>query len=319
VTVAPEGRPTLQLSVSNSEIQTWKRCRRKWYLGHYLEVGPRRDSADTGARALGTKVHIALQRMYEEGANPVDVINELYQEDVNNWPNAIDALQREADLARAMVEGYVQWIEETGADVYLQLVASETKLEVEFPEIPGVKLRGRLDQRVIRSLDGVRLFRDFKTVGDLTTPPKLLPIDEQMKFYHLLEFLDALMKTGEGPPERTGGGLYTMLRKVKRTATAKPPFYETVEVRHNLETLRSMWLRVVAVIREIIAAREALDAGGDHRYFAYPTPDSDCSWKCDHLGICPMMDDGSNWEGMIAEHYEHVDPYARYGDEDLTG
>jgi len=304
-------------SISNSEIQTFKSCRRRWYLAYYRELGLQPTAQNSvGARQLGTKVHVALDRMYAENANPIEVVNQLYAADIERWPSAREALQREADLARAMLEGFVQWIEETGADEFIRIVATEQALEVPLDAIPGVRLKGKLDQRVIRELDGARLFRDWKTVGDLSTPLRLLPIDEQMKFYHLLEYLDALSKTGDGPPEPTGGALYAMLRKVKRTGRANPPFYDQIEVRHNQETLRSMWLRTVRVIHEIMGLRAELDSGVDHRYAAYPRPSRDCSWSCDFLPICPMFDDGSNVEGLIAEHYTHVDPDARYGTDD---
>lgn len=312
---------TGELSISNSEIQTYKDCRRKWYLTHYLQYGVSRDDVEVGARALGIKVHIALDEWYKSTltnydgppVNLVDCITELYDEDIKRWPAAAPELRKEKDLARAMLQGYVEWLDETGADEFFTLVSTEATIEVDSP-VPGVKIRGRLDQRVVRSTDGARLFLDHKTRPSISGESTLLPIDEQMKMYALLEYLDALQKTGEGPPERTDGGLYNILRKVKRTATAKPPFYGRIEVRHNMDTLRSMWLRVQKIIEEIVEMRAALDAGGDHRYWAVPRPSKDCSWKCPFLSVCPMMDDGSDWQGLLEEHYVHVDPYERYAD-----
>lgn len=303
--------------ISNSEIQNWKNCHRRWYLDHYLQIQPKRDNVELGARALGTKVHIALQGLYDHHQDPVVIIRALYQEDIDKWPNAVDALRKELDLAVAMLEGYVMWLEETGADEGLDLVAAETVITVPFPPVPGVELRGKLDQRLHRQIDGARLFLDHKTVGAIVTGAELA-INEQMKFYTLLEYLDARAKTGEAPAEPTDGGIYNMLRKVKRTAAAKPPFYERVEVRYNTEVLRSMWLRTLKVIEEIVAGRAALDAGCDHRYLMYPRPDPTCTWKCPHINLCPMMDDGSNWQGMVAEHYEHVDPHERYNQDERS-
>ena len=39
---------------------------------------------------------------------------------------------------------------------------------------------------------------------------------------------------------RTEGGIFTMLKKVKRTAASKPPYYKQIEVRHNVFALRSV-------------------------------------------------------------------------------
>ena len=307
------------LQVSNSEIQTYKDCRRRWYLSYYLELGIRRaKDAPTGARQLGTKIHIALCAMYAEGRNPVDVLNELYKEDKElfaEFPDKLIELGKEQDLGKAMMEGYVEWVADQAADDGLTLVATETVIEVPSG-IKGVNLRGKLDQRVIRDVDGARLFLDHKTVGNLTDPPRILPLDEQMRFYHLLEKLDAIHKTGDEPQWRTDGALYNMLRKVKRTATAKPPFYERLEVHHNAETLRTTWIRVHKIIEELVVARQSLDAGSDHQYICPPRPSRDCTWKCDFFPVCPMMDDGSNVDGLFKEYYEHRDPHERYTEEE---
>lgn len=307
------------LTISNSEIQTFKECRRKWWLSYYRELGlKRRLDKGASARGLGTRLHVTLCALYERNVNPLIVLDEIYAEDVV-WimddADALIKLRKEQDLARAMIEGYVEWIAETGADDGLELVAAETVIEVPSG-IDGVKLRGKLDQRIVRKIDGARLFLDHKSVAEFKTPGSLLPLDEQMKFYHLLERLDALHKTGSEPSWRTDGGLYNMLRKVKRTATAKPPFYERIEVRHNRRMLETTWIRVHRIIEEIIAVRVALDDGGDHQYLVPPRPSRDCTWKCDFFPICPMFDDGSNVEGLMAEYYEHRDPHERYAVED---
>lgn len=310
-----------KLTVSNSEIQTWKACRRKWFLVYYKELGLRRmDSEFVGPRSLGSRIHLVLDALYTSEINPVDMLNSLYQEDIvlltaYNRADEIIALQKEQDLARAMIEGFLMWREEEGIDVGMKLVSAEEVVQVPSG-IEGIDLRGKLDQRWYREMDGARLFRDWKTVAEFKTPAALLPLDEQMKFYHLLEYLDSMDKTGGEPQWRTDGYMYTMLRKVKRTATAKPPFYEQIEQGHNMHELRSMWKRVHKVLEEIMDIRIALDAGGDHQYLAPPRPSRDCTWACDFYTVCSMMDDGSNWVGLLEEYYTHIDPHERYNAQD---
>lgn len=316
---------TLPLMVSNSEIQTWKDCRRRWYLSYYRELGPATESV-TGARQLGTKIHLALCVMYEEGRNPVEVIIELYQEDerdlvMSGQLHMIDDLRKELDLAKAMLEGYVDWAAEIGLDSEYEMISPEEVIEVSSG-LPNVWLRGKLDQRMQRRTDKARLFRDFKTSGSFEQSRPLLYMDEQMRFYHLLEQLHAAymarvntdIEQVDGRPQiwRTDGALYLMLRKVKRTARAQPPFYEQIEIRHNKAIIVSTWKRVHKVLEEIWAAHEALDAGADHAYVCPPRPSRDCLWKCDYVKICPLFDDGSNVEGAIAERYVHRDPHERY-------
>lgn len=310
------GEPLL---VSNSEIQTWKDCRRRWWLTYYRELGIKRsEDKPVGARQLGTRIHIALCELYEKGRNPLDVINEVYAEDEKlfaEFPDKITDMRKEQDLAKAMLEGYIEWVAEEAADDGIELVAAETVIEVPSG-VKGVTLRGKLDQRVVRKVDGARLFLDHKTVGDLTTPVRLLPLDEQMKFYHLLEKLDSMYKTGGDPQWRTDGGLYNMLRKVKRTATAKPPFYGRAEVHHNEAILRNTWIRVHKILEELVITRQALDDGADHQYMCPPRPSKDCTWKCDFFAVCPMFDDGSNIDGLLNEYYAHIDPHERYNAQD---
>src|SRR5690606_37584810 len=111
---------------------------------------------------------------------------------------------------RAMVEGYLQWLAETGVDSGLRVVASETYLEAPL-DVPGVevevKLIGKIDVRVVREYDGARLFIDHKTTGSLTEPLKTIRLDPQMLHYHVLEWLSDVEAA------RCDGALYNMLRK----------------------------------------------------------------------------------------------------------
>lgn len=321
------GIPDIVPPISNSELQTWMDCRRRWYLTYYREMGPKK-RAVTGALAFGSRIHLALEKMYTDDMDPVDVYDDehlhaihallVHEQETGFVDTAMrDKLQKERELAHAMLEGYVSWLAETGADEGLRLAGAEIVVEV-LSGIPGVRLRGKLDQRIYREVDGARLFKDFKTAANLTDGPQMLPIDEQMKFYMLLERLDSVAKTGGEPSEPTMGGLYVMLKKVKRTARATPPFYAQVEVRHNQLEMESMWLRTHRRLQEILEARRQLDDDGDHRYWVYPRPSRDCSWKCDFMALCPMMDDSKpeTWNAMLNDLYEPTDPYARYDEEE---
>jgi hypothetical protein len=301
--------------LSNSEMGTLLRCKRKWWLAYYRGLTPAAYEV-TGPRQLGTRIHYALEVYYTPDAegklNPSRAeaaLEETIKQDLDAFPEAKDDVEKEADLARAMLTGYFEWLAETGADEGLVVLAQERKVRVAGPD--GYPLIAKLDLQVQRSSDNARLFLDHKTVGDLTSPVKTLAIDQQMLFYHLLDFLEALQA---GTSERVDGALYNMLRKVKRTARANPPFYGRVEVRHNDAELRSMWKRVSYAVRQIAELTAALDAGGDPNFVVPPTPHSNCSWDCDFFPVCPMFDDGSHAEALIEAHYNVRDPLARYND-----
>lgn len=299
----------MTIRLSNSEIQTFKDCRRRWWLTYYRRMQPRNKDF-TGALALGSRIHAALDAHYADGVPLLKAHSDLVNKDrlllEAEWRD-VSALESEAELGRIMLEGYTQWIEEEGIDSELEIVSTEETITA--PLFGGeVELTGKLDMRVRRKIDGVRMFRDFKTVGgSLTDFANLAPMNEQILTYMLLE------STKVDEKERSEGGIFTMLKKVKRTANARPPFYDQIEVRHNIFTMRSFWNRIHGVIADMMRVRKALDNGEGHASVAYPSPTRDCKWKCQFFSICTMFDDGSSAEQALSEMFEESDPYAYYG------
>lgn len=301
--------------LSNSELQVFKDCRRKWWLQYYRRLQPKSKDM-TGALALGSRIHAALDKHYADGIPLLEAHSKLIEVDREILLASFrdtQALDTEADLGRIMLEGYEQWVEENGIDAELEMISTEEKITA--PLFNGsIELQGKLDMRVRRRGDGVRLFRDFKTVGgSLSDFANLAPMNEQILTYMLLE------STKVDEKERSDGGIFTMLKKVKRTASARPPFYDQIEVRHNIFTLRSFWDRIHGTIADLMRVRTALDGGEKHQYVAYPKPSRDCKWKCQFFTICTLIDDGSSSEQAISEMYEVADPYAYYETEKKGG
>jgi CRISPR/Cas system-associated exonuclease Cas4 (RecB family) len=299
--------------VSNSEIQVFKDCRRKWWLNYYRRLMPK-TTQYTGALALGSRIHEALDQHYSKGIDLLEAHRLLVEKDiaalVEDYRDTSD-LEAEAELGRIMLEGYLEWIEDQGIDAELEMISTEEIIEM--PLMNGeVILQGKLDMRVRRKIDGVRMFRDFKTVGgSFADFANQAQMNEQILTYMLLEHAQNV-----DPSERSEGGIFTMLKKVKRTANAKPPFYEQMEVRHNVFTMRAFWQRIHGTITDLMNVKKALDAGADPNFVAYPRPGKDCKWKCQFYTICPLIDDGSSAEAAIADMYEVSDPYGYYKTED---
>lgn len=321
--------------VSNSELQTFKRCRRKWWLAWYRRYMLQTEDF-TSVRATGTRVHRALSYWYvPDGEKRVDPRDALERVIVDDWTRVAKLAQERrttdeqlgelavefaqaTNLERAMVEGYVQWLEETGADAELRITASETPLVVdqvvdmgttEFgPSEREVQFIGLLDVRATRITDKVNLFIDHKTVGDLTAPVVTLPQNEQMLHYHLLEYLSL-----DDADVRCDGALYNMLRRVKRSPRAKPPFYDRIEVRHNKFELESYRRRALAATGEILRTIGRLERGEEHHDVVYPSPTPECRWSCDFFAVCNLLDDGSRGvNDMLAALYRPTNPLERY-------
>ena len=302
------GKHPKVVAVSNSEIQCFKGCKRQWWLAYYRGLRPKKTKL-TGPLPLGTRVHSALEAYYGDNRDPIEVYKELLAEEkIVLLSQELDTndFDSEGELGRIMLEGYMQWLAETGADSQLEVVAAEQA--VSAPLLDGaVELRGKLDLRVKRRIDNVRLFVDHKTVASFDSITRTAHMSEQGMMYQLLEML-----TTSEEDERCEGLIYNMLRKVKRTAASRPPFYERLEVRFNKKTMRSFWLRIHGTLTDMLRLRHQLDEGADHRYVAYPTPTQDCSWKCEFYTVCPLFDDGSAAEELLDMVYTKNDPYERY-------
>lgn len=134
----------------------------------------------------------------------------------------------------------------------------------------------------------------------------LAPMFEQGPTYWLLD------RTSD-ENDRIDSFKLRLLKKVKRTARATPPFYEEIDVRYNAFAMRNFWSRMHGVLRDMLRVQKSLDAGGDPMVVVYPTPKRDCSWDCDFVRICPMFDSGEAVKEALDAEYEKGDPFAYYG------
>lgn len=316
--------PILQLlernimRISNSEIQVFKRCRRRWWFNYYLWLKPNTEQV-TGAFPMGTRVHAALDHYYsmlidgsstDAAANNTLLYHDLsVQDTVENTEGLnIDKYTKEAELTSIMLIGYFNWLAETGADEGLTFIAAEESVSLPIHVGAGedVTMMALLDIRFHRESDGATLFMDHKTAQELSTPLKWFHLNEQFLTY------DWILKQVR-PEAHTDGGMFNFLRKVKRTASAKPPFYGRLEVRHNPAELDSFGKRLLGELRAITSLHKALDSGMDPLSLVYPTPTKDCCWECPYFQVCPMVDrqDGSA-ERVIELTMQTKDPYERY-------
>lgn len=300
------------LKVSPSEISTFRRCRRKWYLKYHQGWTPKVQPV-TSAALLGTRIHAALEAYYGYDIDPLSALGVIYDNEVMLRPDAELELRSELAWAYTMVEGYLDWAAETGVDQEYDVVAVERALEVPILLSNGEMaiVSGKLDQIVRRKIDGALCLRDWKTVGTLHKAD-LLVLDEQMRIYSAL-----LSIAADGM--RVDGALYAMLLRSKRTARASGPFYEQVHINYNRAEHQSMLMRLKGVLDDMDRVSRQLSTGLiDHRAAAYPNPMTDrCGWDCSEFKlICPMFDDNSRVNDALRSNFDQGDPYA-YRNTDL--
>jgi hypothetical protein len=302
--------------VSQSTIATFDRCKRKWWLADYR--GLRRPKEYASPLTVGSLVHDALEQYYL-GAyggggvflEPIAWVKNHAVAMIEANPEFAEDIARDAEMAGIMVDGYMAWLEETGADSDFARVEPERVIKAKLWD--GIVLIGRLDGKVY-TIDGWTGFLEHKSVTNFTDLPAYAQINRQFLTYDLLEYLEILAQDA-APFPKVDGAVLNMLRRVKRTARATPPFYARHRVQHNVEELRNHWRHVVAIALEIRAATTRLDAGESHQRVAPPTPARDCRFTCDFFSVCPLFDDGSDVESVLDFEYEHVDPFERYLEE----
>lgn len=308
------------LKVANSELQTFKRCKRKWWLAYYRQLRLRREGV--GPLSIGNMVHHPLEMYYSQPVRDPETFDwqtplaAHYQNRLAHpeFPHdKAPEMQADYELASIMLKGYFEWLTEDGMDSDIEIISAEREVEVFLDTILGVTVHliAKLDTEVRLKSNGWRSFMDHKSVANVKDLPKVIELNEQLRTYGLIQRLEAQQKqTGE--VQFAHGGMLNQLRKVKRTTKSNPPYYDRAGVNHNDQVYRTFYTRVWGEVHDLLTLRANLDAGLDHQQVAYPTPSWTCDWECPFKLICPRFDDGSDVEVVIADQYEQHDPLARY-------
>lgn len=303
------------LQVSQSDLGSFKSNRRDWMLGSYLGLVAK-DEPVYGPLRLGTRVHAALERYYGYGHDLVDAYSDIANEELVSLEDSgivfdVTQWRKEAELGRIMLAGYSEWLEETGADATLEVIGAEEKLShvIDVDGAP-VELRGKIDLRAKDTFTGMNLVIDWKTTVNMAALSANAPHSEQLLTYMTLERLVNRDKSDF----HLHGARFVMLRKVRRaTVSAKPPFYDIVEVHHNDVRLRNFYTQLVGTLRDYVRVVNELDAGVDHRLAAYPSAGAHNRWSPFNQ-VSQMMDDGSRVEDMLNDLFVQKDPHDRYAE-----
>lgn len=304
---------------TSSELRQYQDCRRSWYIKYHLGYGPKRDAGEVGVSRVGTLYHLGVEAYYK-GAEADDAI-EVVAHEVARTVGILEEAGRDTkrvkangDLVRIMLEGFFEWLAETGADADLEVVSVEEAQEVPFAADyfstnydVQVSLLGKFDLLARRRSNGKLVILDSKSVQSASDQELTAPIAPQFKHYGLIKLLQG---------ERVDGALVRWARRVKRTARATPPFYGEVPVDHPLEVLRSYYLHTLSLVEEILIVERELLAGTDPITLGIgPRVTRDCG-RCFARPVCPVMDDATmNATDLLAWSYERVNPLERYSEE----
>jgi hypothetical protein len=293
------------LTFRQSEIQTFRDCPRQWYLQYHR--GLYKPGNGTVSRAdEGTLYHGAMEELYM-GRDPFTHLDA--QESITAAAFGVTPeLGKMFKLVRTMVTGYIDWLEKTGADAGWEVQWTERQLAVSMGNIYGfdVVVTGKLDLGILDAF-GLPKTVDHKTVSTFDQASGLY-LNSQGRTYGLL-----MRMLGE--PQQ--GFIHNQARRVLRSAAAKPPFYNRVEVRYNDKLLDAHEKHLRSVLNRMVEATEMLNTidvlgpeaaanwgPSSHHSIVPPNPGKDCSWRCPFEAVCGMLDDGSDAEGYINEVYD---------------
>ena len=294
--------------LSSSEEVAFKNCR----LAHafqYIHGYQPKVTNDKLAKGIG--FHEVMEVLYKGGTTEdmrarfdewqADRLAEFGVKDTDDIEDLTLKVQldHEGTLVWAMVEQYLEWLEETGADDEWETVAVETKAYVELEGAATVlPVKFDLIQRhkVTKRLRIV----DFKTRDKFYTDTTSYQMSEQNGNYTLAVF--AIY--GEWPTEM----VYREVRKIKASKRSKPPYVREVEVVLTRDEAFQRAREYVAVSKEV--------ADPDH--LIYANPSACCgSWKNDWRDPCMKVRQGMTpLEALEAsDKFAPKDAYARYQDE----
>jgi hypothetical protein len=281
--------------IRQSEIKQWKQCRRRTDLQYGQNLVPKRPDTYIPSKAdLGSVVHLALEYYYREGASPANIVRLVRAEQARKFPEQADAWADTYALAEIMVSGYLEWLAEEGEDAGFTVTDVERRVEVPFGNYHGeeVVVVGHVDLEGVDSF-GRPVLIDHKTVQAIEDRSNG-PVDDQRLTYAVLRMLE------DGT--QYGALIHNQLRRVKRTARSNPPFYARTEVQFNIDHLRKHHGHMRQIVNEIVLARQMDNEARD--MYLFPNPTKDCHWSCPFYHVCPMIDDGSDWQWYLGEMFD---------------
>ena len=290
---------------SQSEIKSFQTCKRKWFYSYVRQL--REKLYTPSALSQGTFYHEGVEHADGDWEAHLDGLFEREREKVDVIHH--DALAEQVELAKILVSGFIEWAAETGLYADVEILAKEQQLAIDFENFV---VMGKLDE-VVQSVDGSVTIRDHKTAADFSIF-KLAQWDLQLPSYQMLYNMSDL------PGTATGAG-WVVTKKNKRTARAKPPFYDTHRTaynEHKMAATEMLWRSVMHTILGLEAAWK--DTPGEFPQDALfpPSFSRDCSW-CNFKDLCAMQDDGSRIEDHIEEWYNVSDPFERYTNVEING
>ncbi|MGV1079706.1 MAG: PD-(D/E)XK nuclease family protein [Candidatus Nanopelagicales bacterium] len=300
---------------SYSSIQRFAVCPRQWYLAEVRRLGPVMDKR-TGALGFGGRIHTALEAWASGQIQaPVAMWDTLMSREYvlasERGGFGLDELDKENALGWAMLDGFMDWWETEGEDEEFEVIGVETRhaeeLLVDTPqgEEVAVWVYGKLDRRLRNRETGQLWVADWKTTAYLQEAAKQgVEQSPQPRIYA------ALLRQEDAP---VVGIRYTFLRKVLRTAKARPPYYFNYDLQLPQYNVDHHLSRVRAFAGQMVDTAMRIGHGVDHEFAAPFNVGWHCK-SCPFNTACYLMQTTGMEaaEDYLTDNFHEVDPLERY-------
>lgn len=280
------------LIVTHTDLRRFLQCKRSWYWSFIRDFNP--EDRATGALALGSRVHAAVEAGYIGMMNGVEVdildvynilasevVAELERRDAPAWE--IDQLYDDIIVGRNCVMAYMDWLERTGANHGWLVDGVETF--VEAPILGGaVLLRGKIDLRLRREEDDALALIDLKTTGfQLGAIRSELEKSYQLRLYRMIQMLTT-------PDVPVAGIGYDMIKKVTKKQYGAPSV-ERFFVPGILSGYDVFSRNIEGICRDMLMTIARLESE-DMQEVCYPAPGDHCKF-CAWKTPCLISDEAS--------------------------
>lgn len=300
------------VKISYSQLATWRRCRRKWYL-NYIERLESKNVHPAYALVLGSAVHEALDNYYDpkykkrDRRRLVATYHEYMEAEKTELDKRIHGLpeeeninerwQQNTDLGYAMMEYYGTVAHEldnftvlaTEADFDIDTGITIAVADTDTGELHDVPVfyRGRIDG-VIQTEDNHILLLEHKTAKQFNE--QRLILDQQATSY-----IWAARQIHKLPVE---GVMYNILRKQRNSSRVKNPLVYRLEAWRSEAHIESFPLSVAQMVKD-------MELAAQHNLY-FHTPSDDCNW-CSYFSICTMMQDAADPTDFIEEFFTRAE------------
>ena len=303
------------ITVTQSDLSTFIRDRRAWFLGVYLGLKPKAVKA-TGPLILGSLVHNALERYYVSDEDLVAAfLDEVREAELSliaaDRNYSVHEWNKQAALGRRMCEGFVEWVEETGVDSGIEVLDVEKRLEflTSYHGVPVI-LTGKADLIVRDRMTGIVRVYDHKTTANMARTIDQARGTIQLPYYLTLQ--EAIAEPGV----RVAGAAFTILLKSMRQTGRGGPFYHRETVSYTPHGLAARRAQIHGAIRDYVDVVLRLHEGvREPMEWAYPNHTAPSWSNGPHKILAEGIDNGDDVTRMVADLYLQKDPYARYRDE----